>query len=271
MSKVRVVALLFLGTAALLTSAMAANTLILATTTSTQDSGLLDVLLPAFEARTHVKIKTIAVGSGEAIAMGRRGDADVLLVHSRAAEDTFMTEGHGSLRLEVMYNDFVIVGPAADPAGIKGRDAVEAFRKIAAAGALFVSRGDRSGTYAKEQGLWKKAGVEPAGKSWYVSTGQGMGETARIAAEKQAYTLIDRGTDLAMGPRLGLPILSEGAGDLLNTYRVIVVNPAKHPRVHAAEARQFAEWLVSSEAQRRIGEFGREKYGRPLFFPDAKK
>ena len=267
----RPIAISVLAALLLLPASHAADSLILATTTSTQDSGLLDVLIPAFEARFPIKVKTIAVGSGEAIAMGRRGDADVLLVHSKAAEDAFMAEGLGSLRLDVIYNDFLVVGPPADPAGAKGLEAAEALEKIAAARATFVSRGDQSGTHVKELALWKKTGVDPAGKDWYVSTGQGMGETARIAAEKQAYTLIDRGTDLAMGPRLGLPILSEGAGDLLNTYRVIVVNPAKHPRVHAAEARQFAEWLVSSEAQRRIGEFGREKYGRPLFFPDAKK
>jgi tungstate transport system substrate-binding protein len=247
-----------------------AGTLILATTTSTQDSGLLDVLLPAFAAKTRIQVKTVAVGSGEALAMGRRGDADVLLVHSKAAEDAFLAEGDGSLRLDVMHNDFVVAGPPADPAGIKGAGAVEAFGKIAAAGAPFISRGDQSGTHKKEQELWKQAGADPSGRAWYVSTGQGMGETSRIASEKQAYTLMDRATYLATASRIDLRILSEGGEDLLNSYRVIVVNPAKHPRVHAREARAFAKWLVSPKAQKMIEEFGRQKYGRSLFIPDAK-
>ena len=247
-----------------------ARKLVLATTTSTQDTGLLDVLLPAFEKQTRIQVKAIAVGSGEALAMGRRGDADVLLVHSKAAEDAFMAEGHGAARFDVMHNDFVLMGPAADPAHVRGADAVEAFRRIAAAAAPFVSRGDQSGTHMKELALWKKAGVEPAGQAWYVSAGQGMGETARIASEKQAYALIDRGTCLAMAAGLDLPVLSEGSADLLNTYRVIVVDPAKHPQAHVREARTFAKWLVSPETQKRIGEFGRAKYGRSLFVPDAK-
>ena len=248
----------------------AARSLILATTTSTQDTGLLDVLLPAFEKQTHIRVKAIAVGSGEALAMGRRGDADVLLVHSKAAEDGFMAEGQGAGRLDVMYNDFVLMGPPADPARIRGADAVEAFRRIAASAAPFVSRGEQSGTHVKELGLWKKAGVDPAGQAWYVSAGQGMGETARIASEKRAYALIDRGTWLALAARLDLPVLCEGGADLLNTYRVIVVSPAKHPRTHVREAWGFAKWLVSPRTQKLIGEFGREKYGRSLFVPDAK-
>ena len=248
----------------------AAPTLVLATTTSTQDTGLLDALLPAFEKQTHIQVKVIAVGSGEALAMGRRGDADVLLVHSKAAEDVFMAEGHGFARFDVMHNDFVLMGPAADPAHVRGADAVEAFQRIAAAAAPFVSRGDQSGTHVKELALWKKAGVEPEGQAWYVSAGQGMGETARIASEKQAYALIDRGTWLAMAARLDLPLLCEGGADLLNGYRVIVVDPAKHPQAHVSEAWTFAKWLVSPATQKRIGEFGRAKYGRPLFVPDAK-
>ncbi len=244
--------------------------LVLATTTSTQDSGLLDVLVPAFEKQTRIRVKTIAVGSGEALAMGKRGDADVLLVHSPAAEEAYMAEGQGEKRLAVMHNDFVLVGPAADPAAVKGLDAVEAFKKIAAAKASFVSRGDQSGTHKKELDLWKKAGLEPAGQGWYVSTGQGMGETARIAAEKQAYTLIDRGTYLAMASRVGLPILCEGSGALLNLYHVIVVSPEKHPKAHVRAARRFAEWIVSPATQKLIGDFGREKYGRALFVPAAK-
>lgn len=244
--------------------------LILATTTSTQDTGLLDALLPVFEKQTNIQVKVIAVGSGEALAMGRRGDADVLLVHSKAAEDVFMAEGHGFARFDVMHNDFVLMGPAGDPARVRGADAVEAFKRIAAAAAPFVSRGDRSGTHVKEQGLWKKAGVELEGQAWYVSTGQGMGETARIASEKQAYALIDRGTWLALSRGLDLPVVCEGGADLLNTYRVIVLDPAKHPQAHVREAWTFAKWLVSPKTQKRIGEFGVAKYGRPLFVPDAK-
>lgn len=249
----------------------AAPTLILATTTSTQDSGLLDDLLPRFEKVTGLTVKTIAVGSGEALAMGRRGDADVLLVHSKAAEDEFMAEGHGSLRLDVMYNDFALVGPPSDPAGVRGLTAAEALKTIAGKGAPFASRDDRSGTHARELDLWKKAGVSPAGQPWYVATGQGMGETARIASEKKAYTLADRGTFLALRSSLDLAILVEGSPELRNSYRVIVVSPEKHPKARAAEARRFAEWLVSPETQRTIGAFGRERFGQPLFVPDAKK
>jgi tungstate transport system substrate-binding protein len=252
------------------TAKAASRTLILATTTSTQDTGLLDALLPAFEKQTNIRVKVIAVGSGEALAMGRRGDADVLLVHSKAAEDVFMAEGHGAVRFDVMYNDFVLVGPAGDPAKVRGVDAIGAFQRIAVAAAPFVSRGDRSGTHVKEQGLWKQAGVEPERQVWYVSTGQGMGETARIASEKQAYALIDRGTWLALSKGLDLPVLCEGGADLLNTYRVIVLDPVKHPQAHVREALTFAKWLVSPRTQKLIGEFGVAKYGRPLFIPDAK-
>ncbi len=249
---------------------LAQPTLILSTTTSTQDSGLLDDLLPRFEAKTGIKVKTIAVGSGEALAMGRRGDADVLLVHSKAAEDEFMAQGFGSLRLDVMHNDFVLVGPSSDPAGIKGLSIADALKRIAEKGLPFVSRDDRSGTHARELELWKKAGIAPAGKSWYVATGQGMGETARVTSEKKAYTLADRGTFLALRKTLSLEILVEGEKDLWNSYRVIVVNPEKHPKTHEKEARQFAQWIVAPETQKVIGEFGRAKYGQPLFVPDAK-
>ena len=276
MLKPRFIRLLVAGLACLAFAAApaaakpAARTLILATTTSTQDTGLLDVLLPVFEKKTRIQVKTIAVGSGEALAMGRRGDADVLLVHSKAAEDAFMAEGQGAERLDVMYNDFVLMGPAADPARVRGRSAAEAFRSIAAAAAPFVSRGDQSGTHMRELALWKDAGVDPAGRVWYVSAGQGMGETARIASEKQAYALIDRGTYLALASKLDLPVLCEGGSDLLNTYRVIVVDPAKHPQVHVREAWTFAKWLVSPKIQKRIGAFGVAKFGRSLFVPDAK-
>ena len=248
----------------------AQSSLILATTTSTQDSGLLDDLLPRFEAATGLTVKTIAVGSGEALAMGRRGDADVLLVHSKAAEDEFMAEGWGSLRLDVMHNDFVLVGPPADPAAVRGLPVSDALRRIAEKGALFASRDDRSGTHARELDLWKKAGIAPAGKPWYVATGQGMGETARVASEKRAYTLADRGTFLALRKTLELEVLVEGEKGLWNSYRVIVVNPLKHPKARAKEAQRFAEWIVAPETQKVIGAFGREKFGQPLFVPDAK-
>ena len=244
--------------------------LILATTTSTQDSGLLDDLLPRFESATGLSIKTIAVGSGEALAMGRRGDADVLLVHSKAAEDEFLAEGHGSLRLDVMHNDFVLVGPPSDPAGVRGLSSLLALKQIAQRGALFASRDDRSGTHARELELWRKAAISPSGKPWYLATGQGMGEAARVASEKRAYTLVDRGTFLALGKTLDLALLVEGGQELWNSYRVLVVNPQKHPKTRAPEAQRFAEWLVTPAVQKVIGEFGREKYGQPLFVPDAK-
>jgi tungstate transport system substrate-binding protein len=250
---------------------LAQPSLILSTTTSTQDSGLLDVLLPRFEAKAGIKVKTVAVGSGEALAMGRRGDADVLLVHSKAAEDEFMAQGFGSLRLDVMHNDFILVGPASDPAGVKGLPAADAMRKIAEKGIPFISRDDRSGTHARELELWKKAGVVPAGKPWYVATGQGMGETARVASEKKAYTIADRGTFLALRKTLALEILVEGGKELWNSYRVIVVNPEKHPKTREKEARLFAEWIVAPDTQKFIGEFGREKFGQPLFVPDVVK
>lgn len=265
------VAALSLALLAAALPAAAQPSIILATTTSTQDSGLLDDLLPRFEKASGIRVKTIAVGSGEALAMGRRGDADVLLVHSKAAEDEFMANGFGSLRLDVMYNDFVLVGPPSDPAGVRGLPAVAALRKIAASGAPFASRDDRSGTHARELSLWKQAGLAPEGNAWYVATGQGMGETARIASEKKAYTLADRGTYLALAKTLDLAILVEGGPELRNSYRVVVVSPQKHPKSRAAEARKFAEWLVSDEAQRAIGAFGKERFGQPLFVPDAKE
>jgi tungstate transport system substrate-binding protein len=243
---------------------------VLATTTSTADTGLLDYLVPVFEAKSKVKVKVIAVGTGEALAMGRRGDADVLLVHSRKAEDAFMAEGMGSLRLDVMHNDFLLVGPSSDPAKAKGQPILEALKRIQAAGAAFVSRGDDSGTHKKEQEIWQATGITYAGKS-FISTGQGMGESARVASEKQAYILIDRGTFLALRKSLDLVPISEGSRELFNPYGVIVVNPAKHPKSKALEGEAFARWMVTPEAQGLIGEFGRKQHGEPLFFPDAKK
>lgn len=243
---------------------------ILATTTSTQDTGLLDALLPAFEAANPgITVKAIAVGTGEALAMGRRGDADVLLVHHRASEDAFMAEGFGSLRLDVMHNFFELVGPPADPAGAKGMAFPESFRRIATRGATFVSRGDQSGTHKKELELWKLAGVSPAGKPWYVEAGQGMGATAQIASEKRAYTLIDRGTYLALKAGLDLVVVAGADEALRNAYGAIVVAPSRCPRCHPKEAEVLARWLVSRGAQELIRDFGKVKLGEPLFAPDA--
>jgi tungstate transport system substrate-binding protein len=246
--------------------------IILATTTSTQDSGLLDVLLPIFEKSTGYFVKTIAVGSGQAMAMGQKGEADVLLVHSPDAEKKFMAEGYGVNRRLVMHNDFIILGPKKDPAGIKGsRSSLEAFRKITSANAVFMSRGDNSGTNAKEKSIWKAAGTNPEGQKWYQQTGLGMGQTLNVAAEKKTYTLADRGTYLALKKNLGLDILVEGDAVLLNIYHVIEVNPAKWPKVNSAGAKAFSDFMVSRQTQDIIRKFGVDKYGSPLFFPDAGK
>jgi tungstate transport system substrate-binding protein len=246
----------------------AERSLILATTTSTQDSGLLDDLLPAFTTATGWAVKPVAVGSGQAIEMGRRGEADVLLVHSPAAEEEYVAEGTAGRRLLVMHNDFVLLGPEADPAGIRGATADEAMTRIAAAGAVFVSRGDDSGTHAREKSLWEKAGVTPGGP-WYQETGQGMGATLRVAAEKAGYTLSDRATYLSQPG--GLALLVEGDPGLLNVYHVIEMTPMAGERVQPDGAKTFADWLVSAPAQQRIGSFGQAEYGQPLFFPDAGK
>jgi tungstate transport system substrate-binding protein len=246
----------------------AERSLILATTTSTQDSGLLDDLLPAFTGATGWAVKPVAVGSGQAIEMGRRGEADVLLVHSPAAEEEYVAEGTAGRRLLVMHNDFVLLGPDADPAGARGVPVGEALRRIAAAGAVFVSRGDDSGTHARERSLWEKAGVTP-GPPWYQETGQGMGATLRVAAEKAGYTLSDRGTYLSQPD--GIALLAEGDPGLLNVYHVIEVTERAGERVQPDGAAAFADWITGPDAQRRIGEFGREEYGQPLFVPDAGK
>lgn len=245
---------------------------ILATTTSTQDTGLLDVLIPIFEKKTGYFVKTIAVGSGQAMTMGAKGEADVLLVHSQAAEKKFMADGNGVNRRLVMHNDFIIVGPPSDPATIRqSKKAAEGFKKISLRSALFVSRGDNSGTNAKEKEVWKAAGVQPEGQKWYQQTGLGMGQTLGVAAEKKGYTLADRGTYLAMKKNLGLDILLEGDGVLLNIYHVIEVNHAKWPKVNAAGAKAFADFMVSKQVQGMVKTFGVEKFGSPLFFPDAEK
>jgi tungstate transport system substrate-binding protein len=250
----------------------APKSLILATTTSTQDSGLLDVLIPLFEKESGYFVKTIAVGSGQAMAMGKKGEADVLLVHSPDDEKKFMTEALGINRRLVMHNDFIIVGPASDPARVRdAKSSVDAVKRISQAGALFLSRGDNSGTHAKEKKLWKGAGINPEGHKWYQQTGLGMGETLNVAAEKKGYTLADRGTYLALRKTLGMVILSEGDPQLLNIYHVIEVNPAKWPKVNAAGARAFSDFIIAQKVQAIIGKFGVEKFGAPLFFPDAGK
>lgn len=251
----------------------------LATTTSTADTGLLDAILPAFEAAYQVQVEVVAVGTGQALALGVNGDADVLLVHARAREDAFVADGHGVNRLEVMYNDFILVGPAEDPAAIDGlATAKEALAAIATAGATFVSRGDDSGTHTKEQSLWASAGLTPtAGSGWYQSIGQGMGETLTFANESLGYTLTDRGTWLAQQGHLpNLAVLVGGAslavnGDqaLLNPYGVIPVNPEKHPSVAFDRATAFAHWITSVETQQAILAFGQAQYGQSLFYPSS--
>ncbi|MEI8334444.1 MAG: substrate-binding domain-containing protein [Chloroflexota bacterium] len=247
------------------------SSLILATTTSTQDSGLLDVLVPAFEQATGYVVKTVSVGSGQALKMGQEGNADVLLVHSPAAEKTFMDDGWGVDRRLVMHNYFQIVGPKDDPAGIRGMtSAADAFKKIADSGSTFVSRGDGSGTEAKELAIWKTAGITPAGNTWYLQSGQGMGPTLQIASEKGAYTLTDNATFLSNSSKLALEVLVQGDPVLLNIYHVISVNPEKWPKVNIGGATAFSDFLTSPAGQELIGSFGSE-YGQPLFIPDAGK
>jgi len=248
--------------------------LILATTTSTQDSGLLDVLIPIFEKQSGYFVKTISVGSGQAMKMGETGEADVLLVHSPDSEKNFVAQGFGVNRKLVMHNDFIILGPANDPAKIRGaKTAAEAFKKIAQSGALCLSRGDNSGTDAKEKGLWKGAGIKPEGQKWFQQTGLGMGETLNVAAEKHGYLLADRGTYLALNKkrRLGLEIMVAGEPKLLNIYHVIEVNPAKWPKVNTPGAKAFSEFMVAAPTQALISHFGTKEFGSPLFFPDAGK
>ena len=247
--------------------------LILATTTSTQDSGLLDVLIPLFEAKTGYKVQTVAVGSGQAMQMGQDGNADVLLVHSPTAEKQFMTDSWGKDRTLVMHNDFMIVGPTADPAKIKGLSAVDAFKAIAAANAVFVARADKSGTSTKELGIWKKAEIDPATTkpTWYIETGQGMGASLTITSEKGGYTLTDRATFLTNQANLQLEILVEGDNSLLNVYHVITVNTAKWPKVNYEGSIAFLKFMTEPATQDIIGKFGVDKYGQQLFIPDATK
>ena len=246
----------------------ASRTLILSTTTSTQDSGLLDVLVPMFEKATGYSVKTISVGTGQALALAARGEADVTLAHAPALEKKYVDEGKMLNRRLVMYNDFVVIGPAEDPARIKGLPAAEALRRIARAEARFVSRGDKSGTHLLEQALWKQAGIEPKAP-WYIESGQGMGQTLGIANDRRAYTLTDRGTYLAFQKRVELPILVEKDRPLLNIYSVLEVNPANGPRVNAAAGKAFADFVLSPAIQGVIRTFGVDKYGQPLFVPIA--
>ena len=242
---------------------------ILSTTTSTQDSGLLDVLVPLFEQKTGYTVKTIAVGTGQALALAARGEADVVLAHAPSLEKKYVADGKMLDRRLVMYNDFVIIGPADDPAKIKGmKKAADAMKAIASTGSRFVSRGDNSGTHVLEKSLWKLAGVEPQG-AWYIEAGQGMGATLGIADDRKAYTLTDRGTYLAFQKRVRLPILVEGDKPLLNIYSVMRVNPSNGPRINSAGGAAFAEFVLSPETQAVIKTFGVEKCGQPLFVPVA--
>ncbi len=246
--------------------------IIMASTTSTGDSGLMDVLIPIFQQKTGYAIKPIYVGSGAAMTMGERGEADVLLVHAPDSEVKFMQARNGASRKLVMHNDFIIVGPAGDPDGIKGlTSALDALKKIAAGTAVFISRGDKSGTDQLEKKLWTTAGITPKGQAWYQESGQGMGATLSIASEKAAYTITDRATFLATQKNLSLAILVQGDPVLLNIYHVIDVNPIKSPRINAMGAQAFVAFMVDPSTQEVISKFGVDKYGQPLFFPDAGK
>ncbi len=260
-----ILSLALLVTAPLVASAQS-RSIVVASTTSTEQSGLFNHLLPAFTAKTGIEVKVVAVGTGQALDIGRRGDADVVLVHDRAAEEKFMAERQGVRRYDVMYNDFVVVGPSGDPAHVRGKDVLAAFAKIAAEKAPFISRGDRSGTNAAELRYWKEAGISPAG-DWYKEIGQGMGPALNAASATDAYTLSDRGTWLSFRNRGDLTVLVEGDGRLFNQYGVMLVDPEKHPQVKAKEGQAFIDWLVSSEGQNTIARY--EIEGEQLFFPDA--
>ena len=249
----------------------ASRNIILSTTTSTQDSGLLDVLIPLFEKQTGYSVKTVSVGTGQALALAAKGDADVALVHAPSLEKQYVADGKLLHRRLVMYNDFVIIGPKEDPAKIRtAKTASAALKAIEQAKASFVSRGDNSGTHVLEKALWKSVGVEPKG-SWYIEAGQGMGATLGIANERNAYTITDRGTWLALGKRVSLPILIEGDKALLNIYSVMEVNPANGPRINAVGGRAFADFMIAPQTQSVIKSFGVEKFGQSLFVPVADK
>jgi len=272
----RLAAVLWLVLAGLLSpatgpAAAQSNVVIVSTTTSTQDSGLLDVLVPMFERKTGLTVKAISVGTGQALALAARGEADVTLAHAPGLEKRYVAEGKMTNRRLVMYNDFVIIGPPEDAAGVKGVPrAAAAFRRIGESRSRFVSRGDRSGTHALELALWKAAGIEPKG-AWYIESGQGMGQTLGIATDRRAYTLTDRATYLAFRKRVDLPILVEKDRPLLNIYSVMEVNPANGPRVNARGGKAFADFMLAPETQAVIERFGRDRYGEPLFVPAAGK
>ena len=244
--------------------------IILSTTTSTQDSGLLDVLIPQFQQQSGYRVKTIAVGSGAAIALGQRGESDVVLAHAPENEKQFVESGAGINRQLVMFNDFILVGPADDPAGVKGKSgALDAMRAIADAKATFISRGDKSGTHQLEQKLWKAANLTPSGQGWHMESGSGMGQTLQIADQRTAYTISDRATYLAFKDKLGLVIALEGDPQLLNIYHVIAVNPERFPQVNKAGAEALIQFLLAPETQQTIRSFGQDKYGQALFTPCA--
>lgn len=245
--------------------------LILATTTSTQDSGLLDVLIPKFEAKTGYKVKTVAVGTGAALAMGEKGEADVLLVHAPSSEKKLVDEKTGINYNLVMHNDFILVGPPSDPAKVKGmKKTTDALKAISDSQSIFISRGDDSGTDKMEKSLWKTANIKPTGK-WYQESGQGMGQTLTMASEKGGYTLTDRATYLANKKNLKLDIVLEGEAALLNIYHVMQVNPDKFPKVNKDGAKAFDDFMIAPDTQKIIGDFGKDKFGQSLFFPDAGK
>ena len=267
-----VVGLLLLASGIAVGTASAETRIRCACTTSTQNSGLFDYLLPIFEKKTGIKVDVVAVGTGASIEIGKRGDADVVLVHAKDLELKAVEEGFFVNRHDVMYNDFVIIGPPDDPANLKGlKSATEAFKKIAEGQTPFVSRGDKSGTHTKELAIWKQAGLDPKGQKWYMEVGQGMEKTQRVANEKRAYTLTDRGTWLATKDKdkLEMAVVLSGDPVLFNQYGVMAVNPAKHPNVKNKEATGFINWLISPEGQAAIGDF-KDQHGNRLFVPNAK-
>lgn len=248
------------------------KTLLLSTTTSPVDSGLLDYLHPIFTEETGIKVKAVAVGTGQALQMGIDGEADVLLVHAKASEEKFVAEGHGIARFDVMYNDFVLIGPADDPAGISTKapqDVLKAFQEIYDQKVTFISRGDDSGTHKKELSLWNELGLKTS-SDWYIEAGQGMGAVIQMANEMGAYTLTDRGTYLSMKNDLDLVIVNEGDTKLLNQYGLITVNPDKNDQINYEAAEIYIQWMLSHRGQQLIGEFGKDKFGEALFIPNAK-
>ncbi len=252
---------------------LANTSIILSTTTSTENSGLLDFLLPIFKEDTGVEVKVVAVGSGQAIKLGEDGEADVILAHAKASEVAFVEAGHGLERFEVMYNDFVVLGPKEDPLKLledAKADVVKAFQLIAEGEGVFISRGDDSGTHKAELTHWKNAGVEPAGE-WYVSAGKGMGDVIQMADEMQGYTLADRATYLSMMNNIDLAVVVEGDVQLFNQYGVIAVNPEKNEKINHEGAQAFIDWILSDKGQELIAEFGKEEFGQSLFIPNFKK